>query len=181
MPRPLTWILIAVATVWLGGCAVMSAEECRTADWYEQGMRDALNGYSRSRVEVRREACAEAGVTPNVAQYEQGWVHGIPQFCTPTNGASWGRQGRSYHDTCPPELEAQFLGPYQAGRRVADARSRIETLRNQQRDAQRRLDKSKDEDRRRRLRRELRDLDWQMDHARDELDRVELDFRRWAY
>lgn len=181
MSNRLNWILIALGAVLLGGCAAMSAEECRTVDWYEQGMRDALNGYGRSRIGVLREACAEAGVTPDVTRYEQGWAHGIQQFCTPANGARWGRQGHDYNNTCPPELEAEFLGPYQAGRRVADARSRIESLRNQQRNAERRLDKSEDEDRRRRLRRELRDLDWQLDRARDELDRAEFDFRRWAY
>lgn len=180
MSRPLIWILTAAAAALLGGCAAMSEQECRTADWSEQGMRDALNGYGRSRVETLREACAAAGVVPNAAQYQEGWARGIPQFCTPANGARWGREGHNYHNTCPSELEAGFIGPYQAGRRVADARSRLDSLRDQQRTAQRRLDKSKDDDERRRLRRELRDLDWQMSRAREDLDSAEYDYRRWA-
>lgn len=181
MTHRLAGIVLAAASVLIGGCAAMSVEECRSADWYEQGMRDALGGYGRSRVEVLREACAEAGVVPDAARYRQGWTDGIPQFCTPANGARWGRQGRAYHNTCPPELEAGFLGPYQAGRRVADAQSRLDSLRSQQSVLQRRLDKAGDDDRRRQLRRELRDLDWQMRSARDDLDRAEIDYRRWLY
>ncbi|MFD2376582.1 DUF2799 domain-containing protein [Ottowia pentelensis] len=76
----------------LGGCAAMSADECRTADWREQGIRDALAGYERTRLQDVRKACAEAGVMPDETQYWQGWQRGIAQFCTPANGLSWGRQ-----------------------------------------------------------------------------------------
>ena len=112
-------LTLAVAIV-LTGCAAMSEEECRTANWNEQGVRDAMAGHSRARLEDLREACSKAKVTPNAGHYLDGWNYGIRQFCTPDNGARWGREGNSYNGTCPPELEPQFIGRYRDGRRGGD-------------------------------------------------------------
>jgi len=70
-------LLALSAAVVLAGCAAMSQEECRTADWGEQGMRDALDGYPRSRLADIREACAKAGVAPIESLYWNGWNAGI--------------------------------------------------------------------------------------------------------
>ena len=58
-------LTLAVAIV-LTGCAAMSEEECRTANWNEQGVRDAMAGHSRARLEDLREACSKAKVTPAI-------------------------------------------------------------------------------------------------------------------
>jgi len=165
------------AAVVLAGCAAMSVEECRSADWGEQGMRDALNGYSRSRLADIREACAEAGVRPNESLYLNGWNAGITRFCTPENGERWGRDGRSYQNACPPQIEAGFLGRYQAGRRVYDAEQNLKRLQREQDDLQQQLRREKDEARRKRLRDNLRDLDQRVSRARDDLDRAEWRLR----
>jgi len=69
-------VTLAVAIV-LTGCAAMSEEECRTANWNEQGVRDAMAGHSRARLEDLREACSKAKVTPNAGHYLDGWNYGI--------------------------------------------------------------------------------------------------------
>lgn len=175
--RSLATLFIVLATVLLSGCAVMSEKECRSADWREQGERDALAGHARSRLLDIREACAKAGVAPVEALYLDGWNRGIVQFCTVENGARWGREGRGYHQSCPPQLERAFLMYYGDGLRVREAERSLERLRNEQLQAQKQLDKAKDESKRRKLREQLRTLDGQLERARDDLDRAESRFR----
>lgn len=165
------------AAALLAGCAAMSVEECRTADWREQGMRDALKGKSRAHFEEIRQACAEAGVVPRAPQYWEGWNRGIGQFCTPANGLRWGREGHSYANSCPPEIEAGFVARYRDGRRAWDAEQTLRRLQNDQRSKQRELDNAKDDATRNRLRNDLRDLDWRLRNARGDLDRAEYQLR----
>ena len=172
--RGLTLALAAV----LSGCAAMSEEECRTANWNEQGVRDAMAGHSRARLEDLREACSKAKVTPNAGHYLDGWSYGIRQFCTPDNGARWGREGNSYNGTCPPELEPQFIGRYRDGRRVWDAEQAVRRIQSDLDSRERELSSAKDEDKRQQLRRQLRDLDWRLRNARSDLDRAEWNFRQ---
>lgn len=166
------------AAVLLSGCAAMSKKECQTADWRDQGMGDALAGYDRSRLADLREACAKAGVVPNEALYWDGWNQGIRRFCTPDNGARWGREGHSYSGSCPAELNAAFSDRYREGRRAWDAEQTVKRLRNEQQDKQRALEKAQDDTHRAQLRDQLRRLDRRLSDARDDLNRAEFQLRR---
>jgi len=156
----------------------MSEEECLTADWYEQGLRDGRNGQPRHYLDAHREACAKVGVVPEAVPYGKGHAEGIRQYCTPENGASLGRQGRSYRNSCPAELESAFLQRYRPAYRVYEAEQRVRSLDNEVQSKERSLDREKDEDKRRRLRRELRDLDDRLRRARDDLYDAERRERR---
>lgn len=173
---PLPWrtaSLLATAAV-LAGCASMSPQECRTANWYEKGRSDGLHGESRAYFEEHVQACAEAHVTPDAQAYRQGWELGIQSFCTPQNGRDVGRAGRSYTSgTCPAALEPAFEREYRRGRDVYNARQQLDQIRNRQQSKQNDLDRAKDDGVRERLRRELRDLDRDAGYARDNLDRAE--------
>lgn len=177
--RPAKSLLSLLVLAGLAGCAAMSEQECRTADWREQGMRDALAGHPRSRLEDNREACGKTGVVPNQALYFEGWKRGIGQFCTPANGVRWGRDGKTYENSCPPELEAGFVSRYRDGRRAYDAEQQLRRLQNEQSTKQRDLDAAKDDDKRRRLRNELQSLDARLRNARDELDYAERRLRQY--
>lgn len=166
-PRKL--LLAAGVLLALSGCASMTEEECLTADWYEQGVRDGVNGQPRSYVEDHREACSKVGVVPNAALWEQGRSEGIRQYCTPENGVNQGRRGAYYRNSCPPDLEGAFLNNYRAGYRVYEAEKRVERLANEQRSKQSELDRNKDDKARDRLRRDIRDLDYRLRSARDDL------------
>lgn len=164
--RCFTTLLLAAA---LGGCASMSKEECLTADWYEQGMRAAMSGDARTRIERDREACREVSVVPDRQQYFSGYDMGLMRFCTPENGAYWGRSGRYYGQTCPVAIEPIFLESYRAGYRVYEAEQELERLYRAQRDRQYRLERSKDDAERKALRAELIRLDYIMRDAREQL------------
>lgn len=153
----------------LAGCASMSPEECRTADWRDQGMRDGQNGQPRAYLEEHREACGKVGIVPDAKQYEAGRAIGILRYCTPENGLNEGRQGRSYRNACPAALEPAFLERYKAGYRVYDAQRRVESLASEQRSKQYQLERAKDDRTRDSLRRQLRDLDYSLRSARDVL------------
>ena len=160
---------VVALSIILTGCASMSEKECLSVDWRDQGYRDGLAGQPPSRVEDHREACSKVGVVPNIEQYTSGRSKGIVEYCTPQNAAREGRRGHSYRNACPPELEMRFLDNYRAGRRVYDAEQRVNNLNNQLQDAQRKLDREKDDGARKRLREDLRRLDDQLRRARDEV------------
>lgn len=156
----------------------MSEGECLTANWFDQGYKDGRQGYPAARVADHYEACAGVGVTPDIAQYRKGHNQGIVQYCTPANGVAAGRAGRPYRNACPARLEGQFLMYYRQGRAAYDAQQYVDRLNAQSRRLQRKLAEEKDEDARRHLRNELRDLDYQLHRARSEL--AEFD-RRLPY
>lgn len=161
--------LAAGFIILLSGCASMSPEECRTADWREKGVRDGQNGQPRAYIEEHREACAKVGIVPNAALWEQGRAEGVLRYCTPENALEVGRRGSGYRNACPPELEGAFLERYRAGRKVYDAQQRVERLTNEQRSKQNELDRAKDDKARDRIRNQLRDLDYRLRGARDDL------------
>jgi hypothetical protein len=171
--RRLARLFCLFAAALITGCAAMSEKECQTADWRDQGMKDALNGHDRSRLVDVRKACAKAGVVPSEALYFDGWNWGIRQFCTPDNGARWGRQGHIYSGSCPAELGTGFSDRYREGRRAWDAEQTAQRLQSEQQNKQRALEEAKDDTSRRQLRDQLRSLDRRLADARDDLNRAE--------
>lgn len=99
----------------LSGCATLSAEECLAADWYTIGVEDGSRGAPISRIGAHRKACAEVGVQPDMARYNEGRAYGLQLFCTRERGYSEGESGRSYSGVCPPHLEPVFMQGYLAG------------------------------------------------------------------
>ncbi len=181
MPKSLARALrlpgAALLLAGLAGCASMSTEQCLVADWYQQGMRDAVDGYPRSRLEDNRHACAKAGTAPDEARYFAGHDAGLQQFCTAENGARWGREGHYYRKSCPAALEPAFLPRYEAGRRAYEAEQFVDSLRNEQRSKQEALDKATDDATRKRLREELDQIDARLRTAREDFDHAEQRFR----
>lgn len=65
----------AALAVLLYGCAGMAEVDCRGADWYDLGFRDAILGL-RPQDAQYTEACAKHGVTVDGTRYVQGWREG---------------------------------------------------------------------------------------------------------
>jgi hypothetical protein len=66
----------AIALCALGaGCASMSDNECRSANWYERGMQDGLIGL-QPRLDVYSSQCTRYGVQPAANDYLEGWQSG---------------------------------------------------------------------------------------------------------
>ena len=57
------------------GCAGMDANECRSANWYDLGFRDAIFGLQRQD-DIYTTQCNRHGVQLDVLRYAQGWREG---------------------------------------------------------------------------------------------------------
>lgn len=115
----------------LGGCASMSEDECRNADWYMIGLEDGSRGAAVTTLANHRKACAKANVTPDLNAYESGHRTGLTRYCTYTNGVSLGRSGAGVNGSCPASAVAFFDGYdhghqiYEASRKVASIKAKI--------------------------------------------------------
>ncbi|MDH3446954.1 MAG: DUF2799 domain-containing protein [Gammaproteobacteria bacterium] len=123
----------------IAGCATMDKSECREADWQMIGLEDGARGRLVSYVGNHREACAEYGVTPDLASYERGHANGVREFCTDSNGFRLGRAGRRYNGVCPTGLQGQFLAAYETGRELYQLSSDISRLQRDVNDMQEEL------------------------------------------
>lgn len=168
---------LAALTVFISSCASMSEQECLTANWLDQGFRDGRNGQPLHRLEEHRQACAKVAVRPDQQLYLQGREQGIAYYCTPENAIEEGRLGRQYRNACPAHLEHRFLLAYEQGKHVYDAEQRIEKLTRESKQLEQRLTSEKDQDSRRYLREELRDVDRQMQRAREDMRYLERRLR----
>jgi hypothetical protein len=102
----------------VSNCATMNKSECRQADWQIIGLEDGSKGRAISYIGNRREACAEHGVKPDLAQYNIGREAGLRQYCTHRNGFSRGRSGYSYNDACQGEQRGAYREGYDRGREL---------------------------------------------------------------
>ena len=115
--------LLALALT--GGCAGMSEEECVTADWEMIGYEDGIAGQPAGRIADHRVACADHGVTPDMAAYRRGREQGLQEYCRPDQAYQLGRRGGRYSGVCPVQVASQVAAAYEAGRQIYDLESRI--------------------------------------------------------
>jgi len=110
------WSLLG--SVLLTGCATLSEEECRYADWQQLGYTDGSAGHSPARLDEHREACAEYAIVPDMELYLTGREQGVRVYCQPDNGFVVGRSGGSISVACPTDLRAAFVENHSAGRQL---------------------------------------------------------------
>lgn len=120
--------LLVVGALLLTGCASLSENQCRTADWESIGYQDGSNGYDAGRISRHSEACAEYGIKADREQYEQGRRQGLELFCTGYNGLRLGRQGYAYSGVCPDSLQGEFVRGYEFGRELHDMDAHMQQL-----------------------------------------------------
>lgn len=132
MKRIILSISILLMGVWLSGCATLSKDECRTANWRTIGYEDGSRGYSSQRISEHREACAEYGIAPDFDSYLAGHNEGIRLYCVPHRGFQLGRRGANYSGICPSDLEPQFLTNYRQGQKVYRVEQQIRDIQQEQ-------------------------------------------------
>lgn len=72
----LTRLLLAAASLLAAGCAGMSDSECRGANWYDLGEREALIYGLRPQIDQYAFQCEKHGVQASESDYMAGWVVG---------------------------------------------------------------------------------------------------------
>ena len=159
-------VIVALSTL-LGGCATMSADECRVANWSDVGLRDGLEGAALSRLDYRVKDCAEAKVAVDTPRYLQGRDQGLLQYCQLEKAVPLGLKGGSYNNVCPVGIDGEFRRRFRLGRDVFDARQTVQSLEGNIGNAEDRLRAAPNDEERRRAREALRDLAFEIRRARD--------------
>ena len=122
----------------LSACETMSAEECAAADWRALGFNDAASA-GADRFGNRAESCAERGFAADGAAYASGFAEGLYRFCQPPNGFQFARRGGTFTGSCPAELQYEFAGAYNDGRRVWQAGQELSSAESTLRGLEQRL------------------------------------------
>jgi hypothetical protein len=127
-------ISLALLTVFLSalsGCAAMSEQACLVTDWRTIGFEDGVAGRSSASIGNYRQACADYGVTPDLAEYRAGHDEGVEVYCRAGNGFEVGRNGSRYLGVCPANLEPDFLAAYNEGRQLYELEAALLAVDNQ--------------------------------------------------
>jgi hypothetical protein len=169
---------VALSALWLAGCATMSADQCRVADWGVVGLRDGQGGAPLSLLDDRTKDCAKAGVQVGSVQYLQGREVGLQAYCQIGNAVRQGLSGHGYEGVCPVAIDGEFRRRWQMGMNVYHARSDLAAQESRRRSLELYLRDAQHDDERFRIRNELRDLDWRMQSARDYLRNAEWALER---
>lgn len=139
--------LLAVlgAALLAGGCTAMSESECVSADWYQVGREDGLEGKLSGELSRYFEACSQFGVTPDRDEYAAGREQGLLVYCTQDSGYWEGRNGRAYSRVCPLNLAPAFLTGYRAGQAVHSSEELVLSTRHRIQSVKDRIDRLEDE------------------------------------
>lgn len=122
--------LALFALLALSGCATLTPDQCKVADWRALGVEDGALGYGESRFLDYAKDCAAASVSPDRAAWEEGRADGLKRFCTPEGAYSAGVDGRPFRGQCAPET-AEQLAALEKGQTFHAITDEIEFLRIQ--------------------------------------------------
>ena len=106
----------------------MSEEECAFSDWTAVGYEDGADGRSSDRFGDYRRTCAEFGITPDFAAWQDGRDRGLLEYCQPQRGFQLGQAGGTYNGVCSAQLEPRFLDGYRLGSELFDLRRNLNTI-----------------------------------------------------
>lgn len=134
MYRPnqrLPLMLVAISAILLlSGCASMSENQCRVADWRQVGFVDGSRGQPAAYIDEHAKSCAKIGIRPDLDMYLRGRADGLLNFCQPENGFRQGHVGAPDRSgDCAPHLVQAFRFEYAQGREIHDRERDINALR----------------------------------------------------
>ena len=64
----------------LAGCAPMTPEQCRSTNWYDEGVRDALYNATQPRFAALARGCELPDAGAAERQYLDGWAEGYSEL-----------------------------------------------------------------------------------------------------
>ena len=122
------FLYLVIGALVMSGCASMSEEECRSADWRLIGYEDGSAGRSTLRIKQHRENCADHGISPKLDRYLAGHREGLGVYCRPFKAYHLGRAGQDYPAVCPEDLHERLRPAYRNGVRVYHERKKVKQL-----------------------------------------------------
>lgn len=163
-------LVLGAAALLLTGCASMTPEQCKVADWYQVGLDDGSKGEPpQTNLADYAKDCAEAGVRPDPQRYRAGWESGVLRFCTAYSGWSEGTRGNTGKEqACRGRPgEGDFVRAQRAGMEVYRTQQSINSNNSEIRRLEKRLqDKTLSDAQHREARDRIRSLDFEQSRLR---------------
>ncbi|RZF49691.1 DUF2799 domain-containing protein [Acinetobacter halotolerans] len=122
-------LFLSTLTVLLSGCAAMSVEQCKTANWFNVGEKDGSAGHE-SRLDKYYSSCQKANVVPNQSLYEKGYQKGLGYYCRPESIFNEALDGRGDFRVCPLEKRESLRSYYQIANEYYQANSEFDRSQN---------------------------------------------------
>ncbi|EGU43547.1 hypothetical protein VII00023_03883 [Vibrio ichthyoenteri ATCC 700023] len=103
-------VVVAMLTL-LAGCASSVEQLVQSGDWYQVGYQDGVSGNTqRSYSDLAKLGQA------NQADYDQGYLSGVEEYCNPDFAYQIGLSGQYYEGVCEGSEDAQqFRMEWQRG------------------------------------------------------------------
>ncbi len=156
--------------VLLTGCATLSENECRSANWYRLGAKDGQKGEPVGLLDEHKESCARYGIRPDENQYLAGREAGLRQYCQLGNAFRTGLNGEEYKGVCPLDVDADFRRYNTSALEVHNSKEKIEDIDRQLSAKEHELGKKDTPEKEQlRLREEIKKLDHKRDRLRSDL------------
>ena len=180
--NPCRIVLLSAILLAVAACSQLSQEECLYMNWHAHGVMDGVKGAPSPKAYEYQQRCDRFGVQVDVTAYEEGRQEGVQQYCTLDNGFVVGMRGDKYQNACPHDIERAFLGGYQPGRSlylavvgVNEAKARVNAASTTISRAESQIDRISrqldgpdlTDDQRRELRHRIRELERDVDDARE--------------
>lgn len=121
--------LLVGFTILLSGCAAMSVEQCKTANWFNVGEKDGAAG-QESRLDKYYSSCQKANIVPNQKLYEQGYQKGLSYYCRPETIFNEALEGRGDFRICPLDKRESLRIYYQVANDYYQANSEFDRSQN---------------------------------------------------
>lgn len=111
---------LILGSVYLGGCATLSPEECQTARWDQIGEQDGALG-KESQLAQHYKACSKINIVPNQSLYELGYKQGLKSYCQPAAIYDRALVGKGSYTVCPTEQHAKLRPFYNTAHQFYEA------------------------------------------------------------
>lgn len=93
-------LFVLAALALLSACATLSEDECRSGNWRDIGVADGADGREPDHLARHAKACADYGIAPDAAAWEEGRKAGLPLYCRPERAWREGADGRRLTSVC---------------------------------------------------------------------------------
>ncbi|WP_249409203.1 DUF2799 domain-containing protein [Acinetobacter sp. SFB] len=120
-------MLLLGSIVMLNGCAIMSKNECLSANWGLIGQNDGYNG-NGSFMQKRTQACMKHNAILDTGAYTTGYKKGLKNFCNPQTIFDYALQGRGTYQSCPMEMQNSLRPYYNVAHNFYNANKNLKSI-----------------------------------------------------
>jgi hypothetical protein len=130
--RTISKIILILTFTQLTACAVMSKQECLSADWRQVGYAVGVNGNIdiSDQFNRREQTCIKHGTSATWKKFQQGHTDGIVQYCQLSNALELGANGDSRaidNQVCAERDYPGFRQAFDVGYQLHILRGRVQT------------------------------------------------------